>query len=81
MKQTFPEDWREQPCFAVAIPRPLVPFVGGLLKLLEQSGLWSTIDDYERGYTAAVELEACLMTTCLTDRTRQPREVRFARRV
>lgn len=67
MKQTFPEDWRETPCYVVAIPLPLVPYVGGLLKLLEQSGLWATSEDYERGYTAAVELERCLMATCLND--------------
>lgn len=67
MKQTFPEDWREQPCFVVAIPVPLVPYVGGLLRLLEQKGLWLTTEDYERGYTATVELERCLMATCLTD--------------
>jgi len=67
MKQTFPADWREQPCFVAAIPLPLVPYVGGLLKLLEQSGLWLTNGDYERGYTAVVELEQCLMATCLTD--------------
>lgn len=67
MKQTFPSDWREQPCYVVAIPLPLVPYVGGLLKLLEQKGLWETIEDYERGYTATVELERCLMATCLND--------------
>ena len=67
MKQTFPSDWREQPCYVVAIPLPLVPYVGGLLKLLEQSGLWESTGDYERAYTATVELEGCLMATCLTD--------------
>lgn len=67
MALEFPSDWREQPCFVVAIPRPLVPYVGGLLKLLEQSGLWLTTDDYKRAYTATVELEECLMATCLTD--------------
>jgi len=67
MKLQFPADWNEQPCYVVAIPLPLIPFVGGLLKLLEQSGLWLTIDDYERAYTATVELEGCLMATCLTD--------------
>ena len=63
---TFPEDWRDQPCFVVAIPRPLVPFVGGLLKIMEQRGFWSSSTDYGRGYTAVVELEACLMSTCLS---------------
>ncbi len=62
---TFPEDWRDQPCFIVAIPRPLVPFVGGLLKITEQRGFWASTDDYLRGYTAVFELEGCLMATCL----------------
>jgi hypothetical protein len=62
---TFPEDWRDQPCFLVSIPRPLVPYAGGLLKLLEMRGFWATEDDYRRGYTAVTELEECLMATCL----------------
>jgi hypothetical protein len=64
-KQTFPIDWRDQPCFLVAIPRPLVPYVGGLLKIMEKRGFWQTSDDYERGYAATVALEACLMAACL----------------
>jgi len=62
---TFPEDWRDQPCFLVAIPRPLVPYVAGLLKIGEQRGFWASEVDYTRGYTAIIELEECLMTTCL----------------
>jgi len=62
---TMPEDWEDQPCFLVAIPRPLVPYVGGLLKIAEQRGFWATADDYQRGYHAVIELEACLMATCL----------------
>jgi len=62
---TFPEDWRDQPCFLVSIPRPLVPYAGGLLKLLEMRGFWATEGDYQRGYTAVTELEECLMATCL----------------
>ena len=61
----MPEDWRDEPCFLVAIPRPLVPFVGGLLKMTERRGFWASEADYMRGYTAITELEACLMTTCL----------------
>jgi hypothetical protein len=64
---TFPEDWREQPCFIVAIPRPLVPYVGGLLKIAEMRGFWASSDDYQRAYSAVVELERCLMSTCLSD--------------
>jgi len=62
---TFPDDWRDQPCFLVSIPRPLVPYVGGLLKMLENRGFWASEANYERGYAAVVELEGCLMSTCL----------------
>lgn len=66
-KNTFPSDWREQPCFLVAIPRPLVPYVSGLLKIAEQRGFWLSEGDYLRGYTAILELEGCMMSTCLSD--------------
>jgi len=62
---TFPEDWRDQPCFLVAVPRPLVPYVSGLMKILEKEGFWQSAGDYLRGYTAVIELEECIMTTCL----------------
>jgi len=65
MKATFPSDWRDQPCYLVSIPRPLVPFVGGLMKILEHRGFWVSDTDYLHGYTAAIETEACLMSTCL----------------
>ena len=61
----FPEDWRDQPCYLVSIPRPLVPYVGGLLRIAEQRGFWASNGDFERGYTAVTELEVCLMSTCL----------------
>lgn len=64
-KATFPEDWREQPCFLVTVPRPLVPFVAGLVKMAESRGFWASQEDFQRGYTAIIEWEACLMTTCL----------------
>ncbi len=64
---TFPSDWEEQPCYLVAVPKPLVPFVGGLLKILEQRGFWATETDYVSGYTATIRLEACLMATCLDE--------------
>lgn len=65
MPATFPADWREQPCFLVSVPAPLVQYVGGLLKILEKRGFWDTDDDYRNGYTAVSELEGCLMATCL----------------
>lgn len=64
---TFPDDWRDKPCFVAVIPEPLVPFVGGLLTILEKRGFWASEGDYSRAYTATVELEACLMATCLND--------------
>jgi hypothetical protein len=42
-----------------------VPYVAGLLKIGEQRGFWASEVDYTRGYTAIIELEECLMTTCL----------------
>lgn len=62
---TFPIDWEDEPCYIVSIPRALVPYVGGLLKIAEQRGFWATEEDYQRGYTATIRLEACLMATCL----------------
>jgi len=65
MAETFPTDWREQPCYLVAVPAPLAPYVGGLLKIAEQRGFWQSDTDYLHGYTAVTELEGCLMTMCL----------------
>lgn len=62
---TFPNDWRDEPCFIVAIPKPLAPFVGGLLKIMEYRGFWASDADFLNGYTATIELEGCLMSTCL----------------
>lgn len=64
---TFPSDWRDKPCYVAVIPVPLVPFVGGLLTILEKRGFWATEEDYLSAYTATIELEACLMATCLND--------------
>jgi len=62
---TFPSDWESEPCFLVSIPRPLVPYVGGLLKILEQRGFWVSEEDYANGFAATVQVEECLMSTCL----------------
>jgi hypothetical protein len=42
-----------------------VPYVAGLLKIGENRGFWASEADYISGYTAIIELEECLMTTCL----------------
>ena len=64
--ETFPSDWRDEPCFVVAIPKPLVPYVGGLLKILENRGFWDAAS-FEDAYSATIALEGCLMATCLSD--------------
>jgi len=64
---TFPSDWREEPCFLVSVPAPLVPYVGGLLRIAEQKGFWATEADYESAYAALMELEGCLVSTCLDE--------------
>jgi len=64
---TFPVDWQDEPCYVVAIPKPLIPFVGGLVRIMEHRGFWSTDDDYERGYAAVMQFGGCLMATCLSD--------------
>lgn len=65
MKQTFPSDWEAQPCVLAAVPVPLAPYVGGLLKILENRGFWQSEDDFQNGYAATVSVQECLMTSCL----------------
>jgi hypothetical protein len=65
MPESFPDDWRSQPCLLVSIPVPLAPYVSGLLAILEKRGFWDTDTAYLNGYSAATELEACIMSTCL----------------
>jgi len=66
-QNTFPSTWREEPCFLVSVPAPLVPYVGGLLRIAEQRGFWATETDYESAYAALMELEGCLVSTCLDE--------------
>jgi hypothetical protein len=33
--------------------------------MAESRGFWASQEDFQRGYTAIIEWEACLMTTCL----------------
>lgn len=63
----FPSDYDDNICYVVAINKALIPLVGGLLKITEKRGFWLSDSDYEQGYNAIVDLESCLMATCLTD--------------
>lgn len=64
---TFPSDWREQPCVIAVVPLPLVPYVAGLTKIMENRGFWASEEDYVAGYQAVIELGECLMATCVQD--------------
>jgi len=66
MSNAFPSDWETQPCFVAVIPKPLVPFVGGMLKIMELRGFWDA-DSFNDAYNAVVGVEKCLMATCLDD--------------
>lgn len=65
MSNTFPVDWRSEPCFVAPISKPLIPYVAGLLKMMEQRGFWASEMDYQAGFQAVMEYERCLMALCL----------------
>lgn len=67
MPIAFPPLYDTAPCYLVAINRELIPYVAGLLKIMEKRGFWLSNDDYERGYNAVVALEGCMMAACLND--------------
>lgn len=67
MPETFPSDWRSQPCILASIPAPLVPYIAGLTKILEKRGFWASDSDYENAYAALFEFGRCLAVTCLDD--------------
>jgi hypothetical protein len=65
MNYVFPSDYGERGCYVVAIDAALVPLVAGALRIFEQPWAWRTVEDYERGYNAFAELQACMAVTCL----------------
>jgi len=67
MAVTFPAGYDTAPCYIVAINEMLVPYVAGMLQIMEKRGFWASDSDYEQGYNAVVALEGCMMATCLTD--------------
>lgn len=66
---TFPDDWRDQPCAIAFVPVPLVPFVSGLTKILENRGFWASEADYIAGSTATIEFRECIAMACVQDIT------------
>lgn len=67
MGVVFPVSYDTAPCYLVAINRELIPFVAGMLQIMEKRGFWASETDYERGYNAVLGLEGCLMAACLDD--------------
>lgn len=67
MKIVFPSDYDERSCYVVAINASLIPYVSGALRFFEKRDTWLTSDDYELGYNAFSELQACFMKCCIDD--------------
>lgn len=64
-QNTFPSDWRDQPCFLVSVPAALVPYVAGLLKIAEKRGFWASDSDYAAAYAALMEMESAMASNCI----------------
>lgn len=64
MQHAFPDDYGTRGCFLVPIDKSLLSIVAGELKYLEQRRAWKTDQDYEQGYNAIAELEACMTKLC-----------------
>ena len=65
MRITFPVDYADRSCYLVAINASLIPLVAGALRFYEKRGCWISDSDYEQGYYAFAELQACMMQLCL----------------
>jgi hypothetical protein len=65
MKYAFPADYDQRSCYLVPINAALIPIVAGMLRHFEHRGAWLSQDDYERGYNAIAELQACMMRLCV----------------
>jgi hypothetical protein len=67
MAVPFPSDFDERKCYVVPINVTLIPYVAGMLKMMEMRGFWETEEDYIRGYNEIVALQGCMMATCMDD--------------
>jgi len=67
MKYIFPADYEERSCYLVAINASLIPMVAGALRFYEKRGTWRNDADYESGYNAFAQLQACFMKCCIDD--------------
>lgn len=67
MQHEFPWDYGTRGCFLVPIDKSLISIIAGQLKYLEQRRAWKTDTDYEQGYNAIAELEACMTKLCVEE--------------
>lgn len=65
MKLTFPLDYNTRGCFVVLIDKALLPIVAGKLRDLYNPWEWNSAADYQLGYNAIAELEACMTRLCV----------------
>lgn len=76
IKHTYPEPPEEPTCVLLFVPIELAPLVGGLFRQMENSHEWVSLDDWQKGYKAFVELQDQLMTTCVSDLIAELRALR-----
>jgi hypothetical protein len=67
MRYVFPSNYGQKGCYLVAIDAALVPLVAGALRVFEQPWVWASDEDYEQGYNAFAELQACMAVTCVKE--------------
>lgn len=65
MRYTFPTDYDIASCYLVPINASLIPLVAGALARYYQEHTWASPEDYEKGYNAIAELEACMSKLCV----------------
>lgn len=67
MKYTFPPEYAESSCYLVAINTSLLPLVVGALAHFEKRHVWHSDEEYEQGYNAFAELQACMTQLCIRE--------------
>jgi len=72
----YPEPPEESTCVLLFVPVELVPIIGAQLGQLEQRHKWATVEDWQQGYRAFVDLQAQLMSNCIATLIQEIRDLR-----
>ena len=75
MAHIFPAGYQTRGCYLVPIDAALLPYVAGLLRYYEQRAAWASEQDYEQGYNAFAELEACMTKLCAEELIESNRQI------